>query len=173
MNPVHWQNILYYMAGWASRQVLKLIDCEGCKLALITSTPYHTFLGRLTMAKNQGGLLYASRSTYRVILLADRAMNHVMIHFNGRPSYSKQLLQQLVLIVYQACSVDLLVFPELTGHDGSNLMDQHVERLIKLLARQFLTARLCHLGKQYTLSVFGASSSKHNQLKRMAIFQSL
>lgn len=77
------QNILYYVAGWVVRQVLKVLRCDECKAALATTEPYQLFLSRLTMAKQRGVLLYASRSAYRVVLLADRTLEHELIKRDG------------------------------------------------------------------------------------------
>ena len=167
------QNILFYMAGWAARQVLKVLRCEECRAALVTMEPYQAFLSRLTMVKQKGGLMYASRSTYRVVLLADRALEHELIKRDGQPPRDKQFLAQLLLVIFQTCAVDRHVFGELADHDSSSLLDQHVPRLIKLLAGKYLKARLGHLGNEYTTSRVGAASSKRNQRTRAVIFSAL
>ena len=167
------QNILYYMAGWAVRQVLKLLRCDECKSALVSEEPYHSFLGRLTMMKQRGGLLYASRSAYRVVLLADRALEHELIKRDGKPPANKNFLERLLLVVFQTCAVDQLLFCELADHDANSLLDQHVPRLIKLLAGKYMKARLGHLGKEFTCSIVGAAANKRNQQARAVIFSAL
>ena len=167
------QNILYYMAGWAVRQALKVLFCEECKAALVTLEPHQDFLSRLTMAKQRGGLLYASRSAYRVVLLADRALEHELIKLNNSPPRHKQFLDRLIFVVFRACSVDRLIFNDLVDHDCSNFLDQHVPFLIKLLAGKYLKARLGHLGKLFTEKQMGAASSRRNQRTRGVIFNAL
>ena len=115
------QNILFYMAGWAARQVLKVLWCDECRATLVAVEPYQAFLSHLTMVKQKGGIMYASRSTYRVILLADRALEHELIKRNGQPPQDKQFLAQLLLVIFQTCAVDRHVFSELADHDGSSL----------------------------------------------------
>ena len=73
------------MAGWAARQVLNVLRCEEYWAALVTMEPYQAFLSRLTMVKQKDGLMYASHSTYRVVLLADRASEHELIKRDGQP----------------------------------------------------------------------------------------
>ena len=125
------------------------------------------------MVKQKGGLMYASRSTYRVVLLADRALEHELIKRNGQPPRDKQFLAQLLLVIFQTCAVDRHVFGELADHDGNSLLDQHVPRLIKLLAGKYLKAQLGHVGNEYTTFRVGASSSKRNQRTLAVIFSAL
>jgi hypothetical protein len=82
------------------------------------------------MAKQRGGLLYASRSAYRVVMFADRALEHELIKSKNSPPRHKQFLDRLIFVVFRSCAVDRLIFSDLVNHDYSNFLDQHVPFLI-------------------------------------------
>lgn len=166
------QNVLFYMSGWAVRQVLKVLKCDECKAVLVSAEPHQPSLSRLTLMKQKGGLIYASRSAYRVILLADMTLEHELLMRNVLLG-DKRLLMRLLHATFKVVSADRLTFRALADHDGTSLMEQHGPRLIRLLATKYFNARLGHLGNLRTSSAVGAASSRRNQQTRALIFRSL
>ena len=163
-------NVMYYMAGWAARQVAKRIKCTDCKEALFTAQSFNNALARLVTLRQQGALVHPSRSVYRVIHLTDQALKLERAK-PYLPSDSR-FLQHLSIHVYRAASSDRLLFPELDGHDAT-VIDQHVPRLIKALAEKYATALLGHIVKEETTARMGAAANRRNRMSRITIFKAL
>jgi hypothetical protein len=142
-----------------------------CREALFNATPFQGFLARLTIVKQRGGLLYASRSVYRVIYLSDRALQLEIVRTGGKPPTNNNFFQKLLHTVVQSSMQDRHIFSEVQGH--GELLHQHVPKIIKCLAHKFLKARLGHLGKLFTTAKHGAASEKRNQQTRNLIFKGI
>jgi hypothetical protein len=123
------------------------------------------------MVKQLGGLVYASRSVYRVIYLADRAVQLELVRTGGKPPTSNKVLEGLLHTVVQSSMQDRHIFAAIQGH--GELLNLHVPKLVKYLAHKFLKARLGHLGKMYTTHKIGAAAEKRNQQTRCLIFKGI
>ena len=117
------------------------------------------------MAKQRGGLVYPTRSVFRVIVLTDQAMQRAIRQSDGAPPTDSQFLMYTVSM---ASAEDRLIFPDLYGHDDSNVFDcSHVSALIKQLACKFAMARLVLLNSTATVGEHSAASVKRNQATRL------
>ena len=126
------------------------------------------------MAKQRGGLVYPTRSVFRVIVLTDQAMQRAIRQSDGAPPTDSQFLNKLLCTVSMASAEDRLIFPDLYGHDDSNVFDcLHVSALIKQLACKFAMARLGLLNSTATIGEHSAASVKRNQATRLLIFKGL
>ena len=99
-------NVLFYMAGWSARGVAKCIKCVDCKEAMFATEPFDMVIGRLTLLKQRGGLMYASRSVYRVAYLAYQLLQLELVKTSGKPPTDRLLLTRLVNRVFAAVVED-------------------------------------------------------------------
>ena len=108
-------NILYYTAGWVARALSKVWRCEQCKEALLVPSGESCDLDdwtplRLMDIKQRGGLLYPSKSVYRVVLLTDQAIRQATAKFGAKPPASTSFLCRLEHDVCAATALDSGVF---------------------------------------------------------------
>ena len=99
---------------------------------MFVDNPFDAGIGRLTLLKQRGGLMYASRSVYRVGFLAYQSLQLVLAKTSGKPLTDRLLLPWLVNTVFAAVVEDRLVFAELRKHDTGSLLDAHLSKMVKV-----------------------------------------
>ena len=98
-------------------------------------------------------------------MLTDQAMQRGIRQSDGAPPTDSQFLMYTVSM---ASAEDRLIFPDLYGHDDSNVFDcSHVSALVKRLACKFAMARLGLLNSTVTVGEHSAASVKRNQATRL------
>lgn len=128
-------------------------------------------IGRLTLLKQRGGLMYPSRSTYRVTYLAYQSLQLELTKTSGKPPTGRLLLPRLVNNVFAAAIMDRLVFEELRTHDSGSFLDPHLPKIIKGISSKIIRAFLGHISSIYNEKLMGAASSKRNRATRLTIFK--
>jgi len=166
-------NVIYYMAGWSARSVARQIKCVDCRDAMFMDEPFDAGIGRLTLLKQRNGLMYASRSVYRVAFLAYQSLQLVLPKTSGKPPTDRLLLPKLVNSVIAAVVEARLVFTELRKHDAGSLLDAHLPKMVKGITSKIIRAFLGHISRTHNEVVMGAASNKRNQATRLTIFKGL
>ena len=80
------ENVLYYIAGYILRSILKSIDCDLCVESLLVpkqmsdhqyfTSPY----GSLVQIKNSGGLIQSSYFVYKIITTAEKMFHLTVVN---------------------------------------------------------------------------------------------
>ena len=80
------ENVLYYIAGYILRSILKSIDCDLCVESLLVpkqmsdhqyfTSPY----GSLVQTKNSGGLIQSSCFVYKIVATAEKIFHLTVVH---------------------------------------------------------------------------------------------
>ena len=121
--------------------------------------------------RQKGGLYHPSRSVYRVIHLADRALELKLISTGGQAPADRHFLRNICIEVYKASSADRIIFSALREHDVS-LLDQHVPKLIKS-SHSYISAQMGYLTKSLVEDEKVAAANRRNQQTRLTIFEGL
>ncbi len=166
-------NVLFYMVSWAARSVAKVMKCADCKEAMFALEPFDLKIGRLTLLKQRGGLMYPSRSIYRVAYLAYQSVQLELVKTSGKPPTDQLWLPRLEIRVFAAVAEDRLIFEHLRRHDAGSLLDAHLPRLVKAVASKIILAFLGHLSREHNEKTMGAASNRRNHATRMTIFKAL
>jgi hypothetical protein len=144
-------NAMGYMSGHAVMAVEKLMKCDICIPALHNSSldPLDASVRKLIDRKNNGGLVYPSQSSYKVIEIADTVFQKILNGITGVPTI-KDLDFKIISVVLDR-TVGMELFPSLGCHTiffDMAKKEFHQVLLIKLLVRHYLRIRLFHLGKR-------------------------
>ena len=79
------ENVLYYIAGYILRSILKSIDCNLCVESLLVPKQMsdHQYLtspyGSLVQIKNSGGLIQSSYFVYKIIITAEKIFHLTVV----------------------------------------------------------------------------------------------
>ena len=91
------ENVLYYIAGYILRSILKSIDCDLCVESLLVpkQIPDHQYFtspyGSLVQIKNSDGLIQSSNFVYKIITTAEKIF-HVTVVDNPLKITSNRVL---------------------------------------------------------------------------------
>ena len=91
------ENVLYYIAGYILRSILKSIDCDLCVESLLVpkQSPDHQYFtspyGSLVQIKNSDGLIQSSNFVYKIITTAEKIF-HVTVVDNPLKITSNRVL---------------------------------------------------------------------------------
>lgn len=133
------------MAGWSARSVSRFIKCAECKEAMFDTEPFDANIGRLTLLKQRGGLLYPSRSVYRVAFLAYQAVQQELLKTDGKPPVDPLLFLRMESKIFAAAAEDRFVFAGLRTHDAGSILDAHLPKVVKGVASKIIRAFLGHI----------------------------
>ena len=166
------ENVLFYMAGWASRTVSSSIKCLECKESLFNTEMNNDLNTQLFNIKQKGGLLTPSRSVVKVIKTSHMLLKRILS--NSQEIVYKPpknfLLNRLINDIVHECTPS--VFPELREHElDCSPLEPHSPSLIKLIAKKFCTALLCHFCDRLSQETIGCSRLKRNQSSQLSIFK--
>ena len=122
--------------------------------------------------KQKGGLLTPSRSVVKVIKTSHMLLKRILsssqeiVYKPPKNSLSSRLINDIVHEWTPS------VFPELREHElDCSPLEPHSPSLIKLIAKKFCTALLCHFCDRLSQETIGCSRLKRNQSSRLSIFK--
>ena len=148
------ENAVVYIGGYVVRNVNKRLACEIFSAALTENddSQFACDRYRLLMRKNRGGLICPSAGTLAVCDAVERSVRRLP---PNQPPNSHGLIDALVsAVLFDVLSKD--VFPGLANHMlETEVNDNHVIKLVQLLAKEYIKIRMYHLGKQFTASIAG------------------
>ena len=142
-----------YISGYVVKMCeKKLHHCKGCSQALTEKDQEQSCF---VSVKDRGGLKKASKSVTRICNEADACLTQMMKVSGGRPPSCQDLPRIISTAVLNNLShVDL--FPSLRAHMfDTNVCDNHIFSLTKLVAQCYSKIKLYHIGKQFTKAVIG------------------
>ena len=149
-------NILYYIAGWISRLLSQTLSCKQC-VALCVSTTCDECYGTLISQKQRGGLIYPSRSVFKVVIMIDYYVRSNSAQLFSNVSFYKTMESTIVRSVL----LDKSIFYGFHDMECSP-MAMHKSLLIKTIISKFSNAQLSLLGKLKS-EFKGSSHSKRSQ----------
>lgn len=149
-------NVIVYIAGFVVRSVSKRMDCDECKLSLLSSNvPSATdgdFL--LLSLKNNGGLILPSKDTITLLKRAD-------FYFRLMPQ-RKQTERYVLPRVLCDSSISTLFSSD------HHLICDHRDRLLRSLIISFCKLRSFHIARQHNFSF----ETVRNRLNKTILFRS-
>ena len=156
LNGADWRrDVLYYIAGFVSRKLRKMITCPSCNLALFrqeTEEPLSdvdSFLKR----KDNGGLLTPSKGVFEVVLAAEKAFRSYVpasVAAEVLPSikYLDLKIEHSVLKYINPCETFISLGEHFEDHE-IGITEPHPVTLIRAVINCYLKLRLHKYGRLY------------------------
>ena len=155
-NPLQ-DNILYYIAGYVVKALLKEESCQECKTELldessdtVSNTPYSKF----QKVKERGGLKHASPAVFKIVKAAEREFREHVIEREERITFDKNIDLKMQSAVLARLGID--VFNVSPQHYFDHRIGQETDHLSSLLKRavsKYIQMRLKTYGKKYTAEI--------------------
>lgn len=180
-NPVitDLQNeILYYISGFITRQILKNIACLECTKILLpdlSDCSDHTYamnsdFKRWTLFVSRGGLILAAEITFLIVQFTEKLFLTLM-HCNKK---TKNFKLSVVLAAAREFSSKLHLFKpnHPISEDFSN-DDLHEIKLVKKIASLYVEMRMKTKAKKITEQSQGTSASMRQKLNKLVLFKNV
>ena len=165
-------NVLYYIAGYILRSIIKSIDCDLCVESLLVpkqmsdhqyfASPY----GSLVQTKNSGGLIQSSHFVYKIVTTAEKIFHLTVFH--------NPLKITLNRVLAKSCNWDKdIQNPEHTYQVEIRSGD-HKTQLVKKISSKYLHLWLSTYVKRYTKEIINKSqASLRHQLLKLTLFKNI
>ena len=174
-------NVLYYIAGFVVRSLLKGLKCDGCRSALLLDAddPHALHKGRyplhakLACFKQSGGLIFPSQSVLKIVKAVEVLFKNRVLFKDQQISFEKNLELKIQYGVLQQLGPD--IFTRSSGHFFDHTIGEkcdHLSSLLKLVTKKYISLRMKTYGKQFTeMVVHKNNPSIHHQLTRTILFR--
>ena len=144
-------NILFYMCGYVVRKLLCSIACSNCGSMLLEEETDHSYCHKhsysvLTDNNNNGGLLHASASVFKVVSATEKEFQLVKTLRNGSIPFLNKIIAHNVTSKF---ALDVKVFPNSTNCPDVEIGFDvpHKLQLIRAVSERYLKIRLLSFGK--------------------------
>ena len=173
-NPLQ-DNILYYIAGYVVKALLKEESCQECKTELldessdtVSNTPYSKF----QRVKERGGLKHASPVVFKIVKAAEREFREHVIEREERITFDKNIDLKMQSAVLARLGIDVFnVSPQHYFDHRIGQETDHLSSLLKRVVSKYIQMRLKTYGKKYTAEIaHGNKVSKRHQLTELILF---
>ena len=108
MNSENKENILEYIGGYIVKKLQKIIDCNVCNNAMLSSNKYYFNLSLVTQ-KDRGGLVYPSTDIVKILSIAERVFKSFVICADNRnPGISSSnyfIMTLIIIMIFQKISI--------------------------------------------------------------------
>ena len=174
------ENVLYYIAGYILRSILKSIDCDLCVESLLVpkqmsdhqyfTSPY----GSLVQIKNSGGLIQLSYFVYRIITTAEKIFHLTVVDNPLKITSNRVLVLKMVYHIVKSCKWDKYIQNSEHAYQVQITSNDHITQLVKTISSEYLHLRLNRYGKRYTREIINKSqASLRHQLLKLILFKNM
>ena len=139
------ENVLYYIAGYILRSILKSIDWDLCVESLLvpkqmmSDHQYFTFpYGSLVQNKNSGGLIQSSYLVCKIITTAEKIFHLTVVDNPLKITSSRGLVLKLVYHIAKSCKWDKYIQNPEHAYQVEIISDDHIRQLVKKICSKYL-----------------------------------
>ena len=174
------ENVLYDIAGYILRSILKSIDCNLCVESLLVpkqmsdhqyfTSPY----GSLVQIKNSGGLIQSSYFVYKIITTAEKIFHLTVVDNPLKITSNRVLVLKMVYHIFKSCKWDKYIQNSEHAYQVEITSDDHITQLVITIYSKYLHIRLNTYGKRYTREIINKSqASLRHQLLKLTLFKNI
>ena len=137
------ENVLYYIAGYILRSILKSIDCDLCVKSLLVpkqSSDYQYFTSpysSLVQIKNSGGLIQSSYFVYKIITTAEKIFHLTVVDNPLKITSNRVLVLKMVYHIVKSCKWDKYIQNSEHAHQVEITSDNHITQLVKTISSKY------------------------------------
>ena len=151
-------NVLYYIAGFVVRSLLKSLKCIDCRSALLLDVddphalhkdryPLHA---KLTCFKQNRGLIFPSQSVLKIVKAAEVLFKNRVLFTDKQISYEKNLELKIQYGVLQQLGPDIFARSSASGHFYDHTIGEecdHLSSLLRFVTKKYVNLRMKTYGK--------------------------
>ena len=174
------ENVLYYIAGYILRSILKSIDCDLCVESLLIAkqmsdhqyfaSPY----GCLVQIKNSAGLIQSSYFVYKKITPAEKIFHLTVVDNPFKITSNRILVLKMVYHIIKSYKWDKYIQNSEHACQVEITSDHHITQLVKTISSKYLHLRLNTYGKRYTREIINKpQGSLGHQLLKHTLFKNM
>ena len=174
------EHVLYYIAGYILRSILKSIDCDLCveSLLLPKQTSDHQYFtspyGSLVQIKSSGGLIQSSYFVYKMITTAEKIFQLTVVDNPLKITSSSVLVLKMVYHIAKSCKWVKYIQNSEDVYQVEITSDDHITQLVTTISSKYLHLRLNTYGKRYTREIINKSqASLRHQLLKLTLFKNI
>ena len=176
-------NVLYYIAGFVVRSLLKSLKCIDCRSALLLDVddphalhkdryPLHA---KLTCFKQNGGLIFPSQSVLKLMKAAEVLFKNRVLFTDKQISYEKNLELKIQYGVLQQLGPDIFARSSASGHFYDHTIGEecdHLSSLLRFVVKKYVNLRMKTYGKRFKeIVVHKNNPSIRHELTRTILFR--
>jgi hypothetical protein len=162
-------NIVVYIAGFVARKLLSKLHCVPCKASLLCSTNV-VENSKLIQRKDNGGLLFPSKSVVTVCAVTERCIRHVSGQAGGTVCQQRNTLLALQMAVINRTQHMNLFCISTDEHSCStDILDSPVLTLVRLVINEYVNVRFHAMAKKLTEKIRG-KNVRVNSNKQVLLF---
>ena len=173
------ENVLYYIARYILRSILKSIDFDLCVESLLVpkqmsdhryfTSPYSC----LVQIKNSGRLIQ-SYFVYKIITTAEKIFHLTVVDNPLKITSNRAFALKMVYHVVKSCKWDKYIQNSEHAYQVEITSDDHITQLVKTISSKYLHLRLNTYGKRYTREIINKSqASLRHQLLKLTMFKNI
>lgn len=134
-NCAYYADIIEYIAGFISKRMMRLINCNICAKSLTSAN----IASALLIRKNRGGLCKPSSDVVKICIMA-KSVIKTMSNFS-----EANIINEMIMLCLRKINLNK-IFTELTEHSmEQDPLQGHNLQLVKLILKNYLTIRLHHI----------------------------
>ena len=170
------ENVLYYIAGYILRSILKSIDCDLCVESLLVPkqmSDYQYFTspcGSLVQIKNSGGLIQSSYFVCKIITTVEKIFHLTVVDNPLKITANSVLVLKMVYHIVKSCKWDKYIQNFERAYQVEITSGDHITQLVKTISSKYLHLRL----NTYTREIINKSqASLRHQLLKLTLFKNI
>jgi hypothetical protein len=165
------EKIVAYIAGFVAFKLQKVLSCEICNNALV-STNVGTIHSLITV-KSKGNLCFPSHDVVDICLTCEKVFRQSVLCSNtevrnGLNKYECHKVVHEVLKIYLDKDIFSTIISHMTDTEPSC---NHVILLIKAVAETYLQVRYSYAAKQFNVHFHANKTTSRQTLSRLVIFR--
>ena len=174
-------NVLYYIGGYILQSLLRKVDCEQCKEALLLDTEnphgqnmvFYPLQAKFTCFKQTGGLLFPSIALLKILKAAEVIFRRRVIEQGKGICFDKNLSAAILSAVVE--QFGSAVFDQSQEHffDHSlSIEADHLTTLLRLVTEKYVLLCLKTYSKRFTeMVVHKNEPSLRHRLTKTILFK--
>lgn len=167
-------NILYYIAGFVVKTIIRTITCKGCIANIIKKIgdkQYNSSFTMLIDVRNRGGLVYVSNDVHKIVCATETEFRRSFITKEKKVP-DKNAYSKISYRVSRRYALDTDVFSitdECYDKFDIGIEVPHRLQLINIICRKYLTLRMYSYSKTLTKDIVNPVS-KRQKLSKLILF---
>ncbi len=174
-------NVLYYIAGYIVRALMKHLHCDLCKAALLldVDNPHavnmasYLLFAHFTCFKQCGGLLFPSPAVLKIVKASEVVFKRQVLWQGKAICFDQHISQRMQHIAFAAIRNEVFVEDKEHFFDHSIGVEcDHLSTLAKSIIKKYLTLRLKTYSKRYSQMIAHKNQpSLRHSLTKAIIFR--
>lgn len=178
------ENIIYYIAGYIVRNLIKQSTCTHCNEILLNKNSNnnqisedHSYASssenfkRFTQSVTRGGLIFASDAVFKILTFSEKQFRY-LVEQGGLLKKNTNLKRILVNTAINYFSDNIQIFyPKHPVVEEFLSEECHEVQLVRKIIEVFLKCRMPHHSKLINIELHGKAASIRHKMSKIILFK--